>query len=202
MLTGFEGYRTLTPTSLPSSPKPSIVNYAKGLCHVCRLQKIVGGKCVDIITSINDCAVFPIFGFHSMLVLNILGADAVICTYPQLTFSSKCLIHSRCYCKGQIKEHNIQCIEKYRERGFTLAQTLSMTDPHKCGFAQVCPQTARYINDSHCLSFVFGHGSLPPAVGRHGMLWRLGGPACLASTMSQCSQWRVIEDMNIGCQVE
>lgn len=163
----------------------------RGIRVITKLSK--GDQFIDVVASATESAIFPMFFFHSTLVMNFLTADSIFCAYPSLTLGGRGLIQSRHLvgphrtdlCPTQ-KPSIIKCLL----RGFILEYfpyQSSHRNPeglHQCRSSPICPHTVRNVADRGCLRMNF---AIPSLLGdsffngwdRHwDIAWRLGGRSC------------------------
>ncbi|KAJ3525114.1 hypothetical protein NMY22_g10707 [Coprinellus aureogranulatus] len=79
---------------------------------------------INIIESAVPCAEAPIFLFHSTVVMNFLTSKGVTCLYPHWTLNSKGVVNHRSGRQDWLanEEKETRVLDKYRDRGYTIAE--------------------------------------------------------------------------------
>jgi len=103
-------------------------------------------KKVDVIVSSTDCAVLPIFQFHSTAVMNFITGNSIFCTYPSLTFCGLSMISASTLYNGSFSPVGMKALLKYKQRGLAF---VSCPTTHEFWFA--CKSANRSLTDDGCL---------------------------------------------------
>ncbi|KAH7917805.1 hypothetical protein BV22DRAFT_984741, partial [Leucogyrophana mollusca] len=77
-----------------------------------------GHRKVDIVASITENAIRPIFQFHSTMVMNYIAADGFFAAYPKLTSQYRALLNVMSMRDGRQTLGSLQALVKYKKRGF------------------------------------------------------------------------------------
>jgi len=143
---------------------------------------------INIIISSTKNPMDPLFSFHSTCVMNAITAYGIWSAYPSLTLDFQNLINP--LRSGNNTACSILrlkgCMEKYRQRGFKDALTLSAWKEHKlheCSTYPSCPHTERNTRDEGTLFFPFDSLKVIKNRSRRGrrfrtICWTLGGYMC------------------------
>lgn len=113
---------------------------------------------INVITSTTDNALEPLFHFHSTALMNFISSTGIYCAYPTLTLSYRSLPNANVLVRGQKEGSLNKCLDKYRERGFTVFDTLGEMEDmanHICSQHPCCPHTLRSIYDHGGLYYEF-----------------------------------------------
>jgi len=138
-------------------------------------------KKVDVIVSSTDCAVLPIFQFHSTAVMNFFTGNSIFCAYPSLTFRGLSMISASTLYNGSFSPVGMKALLKYKQRGLAF---VSCPATHEFQFA--CKSANRSLTDDGCLwvdiDYVPRAGRRPENIfERFGIVdvnWALGGLLC------------------------
>jgi hypothetical protein len=125
------GYRTRKPSSVTRKGYPV---YAE-VREVIYYEHITTGYGLDIIVATNKLPK-PLFCYHSTPVMNYFSGDGFFSAYPELTGSLRGLINPSTTISFNIPPSRVaDCLRKYAQRGFSLAERPSAwaDDHHRCG---------------------------------------------------------------------
>ncbi|KAH7906347.1 hypothetical protein BJ138DRAFT_1016379 [Hygrophoropsis aurantiaca] len=176
-----EGYATVTHVKHNHYSNPAI--------HaVTTLSK--GRRSIDVVISRLNYSTFPIFYFHSTIVMNFITADSIFSAYPMLTANYRGLRNPLSIMYDRHPDVTLAALEKYKILGFSI-QSHEFSWPrgdtsaawHCCGKSYNCRGQMRNTSDQGCLRlYVEKPGTI--ACAETGVLidllnWRLGGGNCL-----------------------
>lgn len=143
---------------------------------------------LNVISSTTDNPLEPIFHFHSTVVMNFISSVGIFCAYPTLTLKRRGLVNAEIYERGQSISAINACLDKYRQRGFSLSHTLGEwndMDRHTCTRDPSCPHTIRTVYDHGGLFYPFTRRSwirtktnLRIHGTTHSSVWSLGANRC------------------------
>lgn len=155
-----------------------------GITAIHTLKK--GIHSVQVMVTSSDNPVDAIFHFHSTLVMNFVSADVVYSAYPTLTSQRRGLKNQYELARnGQSDEAVQTCMDKYKERGYDVADDLSGWPDfdYMCASDGSNPNLDRYLDDRHAYFHLFRPapaGIIPnrvPSVGVDRSVWSLVGHA-------------------------
>lgn len=122
-----------------------------GVRYVIWMQNSHGGT-INVIVSIGNYALLPIFSFHSTMVMNFVSSTGIYSAYNDLT-RSQLYIENRGRQSTDRRSQELidKCLEKYHQRGFSPLPN----KPHFCGYSWDCPRTIRNLGDPAAFFFPF-----------------------------------------------
>lgn len=130
---------------------PTTVHYLDmaGVHCVYYLHK--GSVKINVIESLTESAIAPLFFFHSTAVMNFMDEFGVYCAYPRLTFQHRSLLNSQTNNRSDLSVTAIEkCIIKYQDRGFEFSADITDWVDHTrhiCESDPYCPLTVRVVHD-------------------------------------------------------
>ncbi|KAJ6601236.1 hypothetical protein DFH09DRAFT_900400 [Mycena vulgaris] len=155
------------------------------ILQVFRLKRDGSPYTINVIVSMADNAMMPIFKFHSTIVMNAISGTGVFSAYIAATTSFKGAINSSVFnlkSAGSVASL-YEVLQKYNDRGFKLYCD-GAEHAHQCTEDALCPATLRSIIDRHSFFMKFQK----PVAGAkifnrvwrpHDVItWALGGIAC------------------------
>ncbi|KAJ2919567.1 hypothetical protein MD484_g787, partial [Candolleomyces efflorescens] len=124
---------------------------SNGIAKVMYTKRQGGGVVNVVATKCPPIQVIPLF--HSTVVMNYIAYHGIVMLYPKTTLNNTGSIN----CGGKITAKMLGCIDKYKERGFTLTRSYPNvnTSKHRCGVNPYCPQTIRHLQDRGVLHIPF-----------------------------------------------
>jgi len=123
---------------------------------------------IDVVVSTTSTGIFPIFHFHSTLLMNFVTHDSICCTYPHLTLRGLSLIHPFSAHNTILNRASIDALLKYHHRGFVY-----LTCYHIDGHCRSSKHTTRKLTDKSCMWVVTKSAPFAPHT-RHDIYARLG----------------------------
>lgn len=156
------------------------------VASVLRLVNINTGKRVDVVESSTVSALQPIPRSWSTLQANYISADNLCVAYPFLTLNRRgCITPIWFTPDGTIPA----ALEKYRKRGYTVADFSFNVDDHllslfpgitqECESNPYCPHALRFFGDKWCLQYAFDEDNyFDDPVDEITIRWRYGGELC------------------------
>ncbi|KAJ7118462.1 hypothetical protein C8R43DRAFT_960430 [Mycena crocata] len=157
------------------------------ILRVFRLIRAGSSLSINIIVSLAENSMMPVFRFHSTLVMNFVSGrgTGVFSAYIEATTAFKGVVNSAVF--NLKTAHSIRSLHailvKYQHRGFTILD-LASDMPHTCTRDALCPSTVRSMLDQDSFFMKLQR----PVAGsravnrvwnpRDVLVWALGGVAC------------------------
>lgn len=153
--------------------------------HVIVLEK--GHRRIDVVPSVNNCALYAVSHFWSSHVMNYLAADTYGIAYPESTFQGRGLLSPfQLMDLRHTSAYVIDLIRKYEARGFTFRVRSYAWDEDgsssRCSQSEGCSRVRRFFGDRYCalgrLSRAYEDGGFPRGLpsGSTVCWWRGGDP--------------------------
>jgi len=142
---------------------------------------------IEVIVSTSSSAIFPIYRFHSTLLMNFLTHDSLCCSYPHLTLRGLSLIHPFFAHNTILNRASIDALLKYHCRGFTY-----LTCYHVHRHLPCFKHLIHKLNDSSSMWVVTKLAPFAPhtrmdtytRLGIVNARWCLGGELCTTDSFS------------------
>ncbi|KAH7931400.1 hypothetical protein BV22DRAFT_998736 [Leucogyrophana mollusca] len=148
---------------------------------------INGSKTIEIVVSITECAVRPVFQIHSTIVMNYITHNGFFSAYPKLTGQYRALFNVMSMRDARLVLGNMQALVKFQRRGFDVQSVATAWDeedgiPHECGNNVNCPHLLRSSDDAGCLWMTLDMADNVPdefhCADEPVVLWCMGGEGC------------------------
>lgn len=157
-------------------------------------------KKIDVIVSITQSAIRPLFRFHGSCVMNCITGSGIFSAYPKLTCNSRGLFNPMSTMSTALLPHlpaaNVRiALNKYRSRGFDIRYNPACWegDRHICSIDPYCPHAMRWVTDPACLFIQLRASGVNTVTNIHldqysiindvgetpcNVIWHLGGDDC------------------------
>lgn len=122
-----------------------------------------GAHSVQIMVTESANPLAALFRFHSTVVMNFISAHGVYSAYPILTSQRRGLKNQYELTHHSQSHETVRvCFDKYKERGYEIADNLSdwpEFNGHVCTLTGSCPGIDRYVDDRHAYFHRFSNAS-------------------------------------------
>ncbi|KAJ7482354.1 hypothetical protein B0H11DRAFT_1724011 [Mycena galericulata] len=145
-------------------------------------------KKINVMICEGECAILPVFSFHSTIVMNFISSYGIYCAYPELTVAKRGISTSK-YLTDPPFSQERHCFAKYRDRGYIITQKIDdhlQNNRHTCFEHPSCPLAIRSLYDGVGAFVRFANPStIHESKGdfiydsKHSALWSLGGQTCI-----------------------
>ena len=142
---------------------------------------------IDVIVATKSTGIYPIFHFHSTILMNFVTHDSICCTYPQLTLRGLSVIHPFFAYDTILNRAAIDALLKYHHHGFVY-----LTCYHVHVHFHCFKHTSCKLNDKSCMWVVTKLTPFAPhtrcdiysRLGIINAIWHLGGKLCTTDSYS------------------